>query len=465
MKLFYSAIAIILFSGAVRSNDTVIPLTCKYSANNRTASKNCIHFEVGLKRSINGVCLFDDASGESSRSWKWGHLVWNKKKSELRFVPKISCDIGIEYKKAPELDSSLKKKLTGKPPHSGSAVYESGKSPTTCYGNISGVGVPVGPKPCSGEATDPNYCRIVENPNKKFIGNWWVHGPKRTVCIGGVAFGDNPNQIQDEELIISDGRELNSDESALKCIRKDKKEILCNGCKNSSIGIENGNKGCCRRISSSWYQNTLDSTKKRPNGAPTLCPKLVVAKTRNNSASDEPSTALDDQNPGGSSDREAGVTVNKSNNLVFFTEKIVRATLDTQGRLGLNSLPESAYHLKVGGDVLASNFHTPSDRRLKKGISPIPDALEKINRLSGIYYFWDPAQMGEAVSPGRQVGLVAQDVQAVMPELVKEGASGFKSVDYAHAVGLLVEGIKELKRENERLRQRIDKLERSKRSK
>jgi hypothetical protein len=76
-----------------------------------------------------------------------------------------------------------------------------------------------------------------------------------------------------------------------------------------------------------------------------------------------------------------------------------------------------------------------SDRSLKENLNQIPNALEKVQQLTG--YTFNRIDSGE-----RQTGLIAQDVQKVLPEAVMEGKH--LSVAYGNLVGLLVEAIKEL---------------------
>ncbi|MGE0061423.1 MAG: tail fiber domain-containing protein [Xanthobacteraceae bacterium] len=102
--------------------------------------------------------------------------------------------------------------------------------------------------------------------------------------------------------------------------------------------------------------------------------------------------------------------------------------------------------------VTACSF---SDERLKQNIKPVEGALEKIARLRGVSYEWkDEARRKVA---GRQLGLLAQDVEKEFPDAVKQDpVSGYKSVDYDGLIGSLVEAIKELKADNEALRKDFD---------
>ena len=100
----------------------------------------------------------------------------------------------------------------------------------------------------------------------------------------------------------------------------------------------------------------------------------------------------------------------------------------------------SAFALLSGatfsGTVTAPNFVSSSDARLKSDIAPIVDALAKVQALTGVTFTM-------AGSDVRQMGLIAQEVQAVAPEAVVE-AEGVLRLAYGNLVGLLVEAIKDL---------------------
>ncbi|MFY0689231.1 MAG: tail fiber domain-containing protein [Cyclobacteriaceae bacterium] len=87
-----------------------------------------------------------------------------------------------------------------------------------------------------------------------------------------------------------------------------------------------------------------------------------------------------------------------------------------------------------------------SDRRFKKSITNIPSALNKTLALNGVTYYWNKkAEEVKGITETRQrVGVIAQEVEAVMPQLVKTGADGYKSVDYVSMTALLIEAVKEL---------------------
>jgi Flp pilus assembly protein TadG len=86
--------------------------------------------------------------------------------------------------------------------------------------------------------------------------------------------------------------------------------------------------------------------------------------------------------------------------------------------------------------VNAGTFNTTSDERAKKDIRLIENALDKVQQLGG-YSFTLKA------TDQKSSGVIAQEVQKVMPELVQEGGEGHLTVQYGNMVGLLIEAIKE----------------------
>jgi uncharacterized Zn finger protein len=88
--------------------------------------------------------------------------------------------------------------------------------------------------------------------------------------------------------------------------------------------------------------------------------------------------------------------------------------------------------INADGDITAF-----SDKRLKEDIKPIENALQKVSELNGYTY----KKIGQ---DKRLTGLIAQEVQQVLPEAVHENEDGMLSVAYGNTVSLLVEAIKEL---------------------
>lgn len=100
-----------------------------------------------------------------------------------------------------------------------------------------------------------------------------------------------------------------------------------------------------------------------------------------------------------------------------------------------------------------------SDERLKKNISTLEGALDKLLQLRGVSYEWkEPEKQGNLTGP--QMGLIAQEVEAVFPEWIGVDADGYQTLSIRGFEALVVEALKELKAENEALKKRCEELER-----
>ena len=104
------------------------------------------------------------------------------------------------------------------------------------------------------------------------------------------------------------------------------------------------------------------------------------------------------------------------------------------------------------GDIVA---YYSSDERLKDNVQVIDGALEKVSKLRGVEFDWNDKQ---DVYEGHDIGVIAQDVEAVAPELVQTRDDGYKAVKYEKLTALLIEAVKELKDENKQIRIELENL-------
>ncbi|KAA0992361.1 tail fiber domain-containing protein [Dyadobacter aurulentus] len=109
---------------------------------------------------------------------------------------------------------------------------------------------------------------------------------------------------------------------------------------------------------------------------------------------------------------------------------------------------------KNGNAFLTGALTQNSDLRLKRDIRPLTPSFEKLTSISGRQYYWKDPQR----SQGLQTGLIAQEVEAVFPELVETGKDGYKSVNYIGLIPHLLEAVKELKQENRKLSSENERL-------
>ena len=123
------------------------------------------------------------------------------------------------------------------------------------------------------------------------------------------------------------------------------------------------------------------------------------------------------------------------------------------GHVGIGGLYYAAYRLAVSGDIAYTGdiLHV-SDLRLKENITPLENAVEKVCSIRGIYF----NNKGESQDK-REVGVIAQEVETVLPEAVSEDEEGYKWVGYSKLTPLLIEAVKELKAENEQLKEQLER--------
>ena len=128
-------------------------------------------------------------------------------------------------------------------------------------------------------------------------------------------------------------------------------------------------------------------------------------------------------------------------------DNTTQSTSKTTGALIVDGGVGIAKTLNVGEDVVA---YASSDERLKNNIQPISNPLEKINQISGNSFVWNEEKQN--IYKGKDYGVIAQEIENILPELVETRESGYKAVKYEKLVSLLIEGIKELSKEVEELK-------------
>jgi hypothetical protein len=139
----------------------------------------------------------------------------------------------------------------------------------------------------------------------------------------------------------------------------------------------------------------------------------------------------------------------------------------TTGNVGINTKTPTSRLYVNGTSGGTSNWTGASDRRFKTNIATLTGALEKVLRLRGVSFDWRTAEFpNRDFSAGQQVGLIAQEVEEVLPEVVQTDAEGYKSVSYASLAPVLIEAtkaqqarIEALEAANAALQARLEALE------
>ncbi len=98
----------------------------------------------------------------------------------------------------------------------------------------------------------------------------------------------------------------------------------------------------------------------------------------------------------------------------------------------------------VDGSFKTNNIYHSSDERWKKNIVTLDNSLEKVQQLRGVSYEFKTDEFpNQNFNKGTQIGLIAQEIEKIYPELVTTDNNGFKAVEYANVVAILIEAIKE----------------------
>jgi hypothetical protein len=104
-------------------------------------------------------------------------------------------------------------------------------------------------------------------------------------------------------------------------------------------------------------------------------------------------------------------------------------------------------------------FHS-SDRRLKENIEIIDDPLKKISQIEGVSFSWkDKEKYPLEYHNERELGVIAQDVLPVLPEIVKKRTDGYYAIKYEQIVPVLIEAVKQQQGDIIKLEERVIILE------
>jgi hypothetical protein len=139
-----------------------------------------------------------------------------------------------------------------------------------------------------------------------------------------------------------------------------------------------------------------------------------------------------------------------------------KKTLSVFGSMGINTAAYDKFSLYVNGDAYTTGeTWQASDIRWKKNIGPIQDALLKICRLDGVSFEWKQEDYPDKeFAEGTQIGLIAQEAESVVPEIVHTDADGYKAVSYEKLTPILIEAVKEQQAQITLLKAEIELLKR-----
>jgi len=136
------------------------------------------------------------------------------------------------------------------------------------------------------------------------------------------------------------------------------------------------------------------------------------------------------------------------------------------GNVGIGTTNPGSYKLYVAGTAYSTGGWQGSDIRFKKNIKPIGSALDKVMNITPVSFNWKIDEYPNKGFPnGTHYGVIAQEIEKVIPEVVREGPNGEKAVSYTELVPILIESVKEqqfqiksMQNETSEIRKEIDKL-------
>jgi hypothetical protein len=147
------------------------------------------------------------------------------------------------------------------------------------------------------------------------------------------------------------------------------------------------------------------------------------------------------------SDPDTGIYSTAGNSFGISTGGTLRMTVGTGVGVGM-AASGTAGRIDASNDIVA---YSSSDLRFKENIKPIESSLNKVMSIRGVTFDWvlNPEHHGNA---GHDYGVIAQEIEALFPEMVRTRDSGYKAVRYEKLIPVLIEAIKELKSELEELK-------------
>ena len=148
--------------------------------------------------------------------------------------------------------------------------------------------------------------------------------------------------------------------------------------------------------------------------------------------------------------------------LDFYTSFANRMSITQGGNVGIGTTNPGSYKLAVNGSAAKSgggSWSVFSDVRLKNLNGCYERGLSEISRLNPVRYSYRENNELQLTADNECVGLVAQEVQSVIPEAVEENSDGYLMVNNDPIIWAMVNALKQLKAENDQLKGRLDALE------
>ena len=107
--------------------------------------------------------------------------------------------------------------------------------------------------------------------------------------------------------------------------------------------------------------------------------------------------------------------------------------------------------IRASNDIIA---YASSDERLKENVVTISGSLDILKQINGYYFDWVPME-GIHENEGRDIGVIAQEIEAVLPEIVTTRDNGYKAVKYEKMIALLIECVKEQQKQIDEIKNKL----------
>ena len=150
-----------------------------------------------------------------------------------------------------------------------------------------------------------------------------------------------------------------------------------------------------------------------------------------------------------SGDIFGGKNLTITNTSIFGNTVVANRNVIVNGRIILAGCGD------VAAEIIQAKALPSSDERLKENIQPLKNSLDKVTQLRGVSFEFKKDKK-------QQIGVIAQEVEKIIPEVVGENPDGYKGVSYGNIVGLLIEAIKEQQEQINQLSKEISELKKEK---
>ena len=150
-----------------------------------------------------------------------------------------------------------------------------------------------------------------------------------------------------------------------------------------------------------------------------------------------------------SGDIFGGKNLTITNTSIFGNTVVANRNVIVNGRIILAGCGD------VAAEIIQAKALPSSDERLKENIQPLKNSLDKVTQLRGVSFEFKRDKK-------QQIGVIAQEVEKIIPEVVGENPDGYKGVSYGNIVGLLIEAIKEQQEQINQLSKEISELKKEK---